>query len=132
MQETATELDTIAAISTPAGEGGISIVRVSGNDALDVASRIFKGKNLHEVKSHTINYGHIVNPKTNGKIDEVMVSVMLAPKTYTCEDVVEINCHGGIVPTNDILQLVLSNGARMAKPGEFTERAFLNGRVDLS
>ena len=132
MQETANELDTIAAISTPAGEGGISIVRVSGNDALDVASRIFKGKNLHEVKSHTINYGHIVNPKTNGKIDEVMVSVMLAPKTYTCEDVVEINCHGGIVPTNDILQLVLSNGARMAKPGEFTERAFLNGRVDLS
>ncbi|GAB5051871.1 tRNA uridine-5-carboxymethylaminomethyl(34) synthesis GTPase MnmE [Pediococcus ethanolidurans] len=132
MLETATELDTIAAISTPPGEGGISIVRVSGKTALDVASEIFKGKNLHKVKSHTINYGHIVNPKTNAIVDEVMVSVMLAPKTYTCEDVVEINCHGGIVPTNDILQLLLSHGARMAKPGEFTERAFLNGRVDLS
>ncbi|AMV63016.1 GTPase and tRNA-U34 5-formylation enzyme TrmE [Pediococcus damnosus] len=132
MQETATELDTIAAISTPPGEGGISIVRLSGNEALEVASRVFKGKDLHKVNSHTINYGHIVNPKTNEKIDEVMVSVMLAPKTYTREDVIEINCHGGIVPTNDILQLVLSNGARMAKPGEFTERAFLNGRVDLS
>lgn len=132
MLETATELDTIAAISTPPGEGGISIVRVSGNTALDVAEKIFKGKDLHTVKSHTINYGHIVNPKTKHTVDEVMVSVMLAPKTYTCEDVVEINCHGGIVPTNDILQLLLSNGARMAKPGEFTERAFLNGRVDLS
>ncbi|KJU74769.1 tRNA modification GTPase [Pediococcus damnosus LMG 28219] len=132
MQETVTELDTIAAISTPPGEGGISIVRLSGNEALEVASRVFKGKDLHKVNSHTINYGHIVNPKTNEKIDEVMVSVMLAPKTYTREDVIEINCHGGIVPTNDILQLVLSNGARMAKPGEFTERAFLNGRVDLS
>ncbi|MDV7718509.1 tRNA uridine-5-carboxymethylaminomethyl(34) synthesis GTPase MnmE [Pediococcus ethanolidurans] len=132
MLETATELDTIAAISTPPGEGGISIVRVSGKTALDVASEIFKGKDLHKVKSHTINYGHIVNPKTNAIVDEVMVSVMLAPKTYTCEDVVEINCHGGIVPTNDILQLLLSHGARMAKPGEFTERAFLNGRVDLS
>ncbi|AMV60518.1 GTPase and tRNA-U34 5-formylation enzyme TrmE [Pediococcus damnosus] len=132
MQETATELDTIAAISTPPGEGGISIVRLSGNEALEVASRVFKGKDLHKVNSHTINYGHIVNPKTNEKIDEVMVSVMLAPKTYTRENVIEINCHGGIVPTNDILQLVLSNGARMAKPGEFTERAFLNGRVDLS
>lgn len=132
MLETATELDTIAAISTPPGEGGISIVRVSGNTALDVAEKIFKGKDLHTVKSHTINYGHIVNPKTKHTVDEVMVSVMLAPKTYTCEDVVEINCHGGIVPTNDILQLLLRNGARMAKPGEFTERAFLNGRVDLS
>ncbi|WP_412989314.1 tRNA uridine-5-carboxymethylaminomethyl(34) synthesis GTPase MnmE [Pediococcus siamensis] len=132
MLETATELDTIAAISTPPGEGGISIVRISGNEALDVASRIFKGKDLHKVKSHTINYGHIVDPKTGSTVDEVMVSVMLAPKTYTCEDVVEINCHGGIVPTNDILQLLLSHGARMAKPGEFTERAFLNGRVDLS
>ncbi len=132
MLETATELDTIAAISTPPGEGGISIVRVSGKEALNVVTAVFKGKDLHKVKSHTINYGHIIDPKTKSVVDEVMVSVMLAPKTYTCEDVVEINCHGGIVPTNDVLQLVLSHGARMAKPGEFTERAFLNGRVDLS
>ncbi|WP_025022795.1 tRNA uridine-5-carboxymethylaminomethyl(34) synthesis GTPase MnmE [Ligilactobacillus hayakitensis] len=129
---TPTEFDTIAAISTPPGEGGISIIRLSGEEAIPVAQKIFKGKNLEKVASHTINYGHIVNPKNNEEIDEVMASVMRAPRTYTCEDVVEINCHGGIVTTNQILQLVLSNGARLAEPGEFTKRAFLHGRIDLT
>lgn len=126
------EVDTIAAISTPVGEGGISIIRISGDDALKVAQRIYKGKDLSKVASHTINYGHIVDPDTKQEVDEVMVSVMLAPHTYTREDVVEINCHGGLLATNRILQLVLSYGARMAEPGEFTKRAFLNGRLDLS
>ena len=126
------EQDTIAAISTPVGEGGISIIRVSGDQALDVVSRIFKGKDLHQVKSHTINYGHIVDPASGETVDEVMVSVMLAPKTYTKEDVVEINCHGGLLATNRALQLTLTNGARLAEPGEYTKRAFLNGRLDLS
>ena len=126
------ESDTIAAISTPVGEGGISIIRISGDDALKVAQRIYKGKDLSKVASHTINYGHIVDPDTKQEVDEVMVSVMLAPHTYTREDVVEINCHGGLLATNRILQFVLSYGARMAEPGEFTKRAFLNGRLDLS
>lgn len=126
------ETDTIAAISTPVGEGGISIIRISGDDALEVAQRIYKGKDLSKVASHTINYGHIIDPDTKQEVDEVMVSVMLAPHTYTREDVVEINCHGGLLTTNRILQLVLSYGARMAEPGEFTKRAFLNGRLDLS
>lgn len=129
---TTTEFDTIAAISTPPGEGGISIVRVSGEEALDVAKKLYRGKNLDKVATNTINYGHIVDPATNQEVDEVMLSVMRAPHTYTKEDIVEINCHGGIVATNRILQLVLSNGARMAEPGEFTKRAFLNGRIDLS
>lgn len=126
------ENDTIAAISTPVGEGGISIIRISGDDAIPVAQKIYKGKNLAKVPTHTINYGHIIDPDTKEEVDEVMVSVMRAPKTYTCEDVVEINCHGGLLATNRILQLVLSYGARMAEPGEFTKRAFLNGRIDLS
>jgi tRNA modification GTPase len=126
------EQDTIAAISTPVGEGGISIIRVSGDQALDVVSRIFKGKDLHQVKSHTINYGHIIDPASGETVDEVMVSVMLAPKTYTKEDVVEINCHGGLLATNRALQLTLTNGARLAEPGEYTKRAFLNGRIDLT
>lgn len=126
------ENDTIAAISTPVGEGGISIIRISGEDALPVAEKIYKGKDLAKVASHTINYGHIIDPDSNEEVDEVMVSVMRAPHTYTCEDVVEINCHGGLLATNRILQLVLSYGARMAEPGEFTKRAFLNGRIDLS
>ncbi|AYC11050.1 tRNA modification GTPase MnmE [Ligilactobacillus salivarius] len=126
------EFDTIAAISTPPGEGAISIVRLSGEDAVKIANKVFKGKNLEKVPTHTINYGHIVNPKTNEELDEVMVSVMLAPRTFTREDVIEINCHGGIVPTNQILQLLLSNGARLAEPGEFTKRAFLHGRIDLT
>ncbi|GKS81603.1 tRNA modification GTPase MnmE [Ligilactobacillus pabuli] len=127
-----TEYDTIAAISTPPGEGAISIVRMSGEESLEVATKIFKGKNLQDVQSHTINYGHIVDPETNEEIDEVMVSVMRAPKTFTREDIIEINCHGGIVPTNKILQLLLQNGARLAEPGEFTKRAFLHGRIDLT
>lgn len=127
-----TEYDTIAAVSTPPGEGAISIVRLSGEEAVQIVNHVFSGKNLMVVKSHTINYGHIFNPEKNQEIDEVMVSIMRAPKTFTREDVVEINCHGGIVATNEILQLLLSNGARLAEPGEFTKRAFLHGRIDLS
>ncbi|HEQ9660321.1 tRNA uridine-5-carboxymethylaminomethyl(34) synthesis GTPase MnmE [Streptococcus pyogenes] len=126
------EFDTITAISTPLGEGAIGIVRLSGTDALAIAQSVFKGKNLEQVASHTINYGHIIDPKTGTIIDEVMVSVMLAPKTFTRENVVEINTHGGIAVTNGILQLLIRQGARMAEPGEFTKRAFLNGRVDLT
>ncbi|QEU48077.1 tRNA uridine-5-carboxymethylaminomethyl(34) synthesis GTPase MnmE [Schleiferilactobacillus harbinensis] len=132
MANSITAYDTIAAISTPPGEGGISIVRLSGDGAIQVAQRVFKGKDLANVPTHTINYGHIVDPATQDVVDEVMVSVMRAPKTYTREDVIEINCHGGIVDTNRILQLLLSQGARMAEPGEFTKRAFLNGRIDLT
>ncbi|WP_111692529.1 tRNA uridine-5-carboxymethylaminomethyl(34) synthesis GTPase MnmE [Streptococcus equi] len=126
------EFDTIAAISTPLGEGAIGIVRLSGTKALDIAKSIFKGKDLTTVASHTLNYGHIIKPSTGEVIDEVMVSVMLAPKTFTREDVIEINTHGGIAVTNDILQLLIKQGARMAEPGEFTKRAFLNGRIDLT
>ena len=126
------EQDTIAAISTPIGEGAIAIVRLSGDDALRIANHIFKGKDLMQVPSHTIHYGHIVDPKTNDLIEEVMVSVFKAPKTFTREDVVEINCHGGLVSVNRVLQLALREGARLAEPGEFTKRAFLNGRIDLS
>jgi tRNA modification GTPase len=129
---TTTDFDTIAAISTPPGEGGIAIVRISGDEAFEVINKIFKGKDLTQVPSHTINYGHIIDPDNGSDVDEVMVSVMKAPKTYTKEDVIEINCHGGIIATNKILQLVLTYGARMAEPGEFTKRAFLNGRIDLS
>lgn len=132
MVQTLTEFDTIAAISTPIGEGGISIVRLSGDHAVAIANKVFKGSDLTKVASHTINYGHIVEPATNQVVDEVMVSVLLAPKTFTKEDTVEINCHGGIVVTNRILQLLLANGARMAEPGEFTKRAFVNGRIDLT
>ncbi len=127
--------DAIAAISTPIGSGGIGIVRISGNDSVEIADRIFKsadGKKLSEKKSHTITYGHIVDPKSGDTIDEVLVSVMLNPRTYTKEDIVEINCHGGMLVTNRVLELVLNNGARLAEPGEFTKRAFLNGRIDLS
>lgn len=128
------EFDTIAAISTPPGEGAIGIVRLSGDEALEVADRVYKSgsKKLIEEPSHTIHYGHIQNPKTDELIDEVMVTIMRAPKTFTREDVVEINCHGGVVAVNHVLQTVLQNGARLAEPGEFTKRAFLNGRIDLS
>lgn len=121
--------DTIAAISTTLGVGAISIIRVSGNAAVKIVNRIFNRKNLEIVDSHTIHYGYIVDNKEI--IDEVLVSVMRAPKTFTMEDVVEINCHGGIATTNKVLELVLNNGARIAEPGEFTKRAFLNGRIDL-
>jgi tRNA modification GTPase len=126
------EFDTIAAISTAPGEGAIAIVRLSGDRAVKIANLIFKGKNLNNVHSHTVHYGHIVNPETNVVLEEVMLTVMLAPKTFTKEDVVEINCHGGIVSVNRVLELVLEYGARLAEPGEFTKRAFLNGRIDLS
>ncbi len=121
--------DTICAISTALGVGAISIVRVSGPNAIEIVNKIFKGKDLHKVDSHTINYGYIMD--NNEVIDEVLVSVMLAPKTYTTEDIIEINCHGGISTTNKVLELLLTNGARLAEPGEFTKRAFLNGRIDL-
>ncbi|MCI8777692.1 MAG: tRNA uridine-5-carboxymethylaminomethyl(34) synthesis GTPase MnmE [Bacilli bacterium] len=121
--------DTIAAISTSLGIGAISIIRVSGNDSIKIVNNIFKGKNLNLVDSHTINYGYIIE---NEKIiDEVLVSVMRKPKTFTTEDVVEINCHGGITTTNKVLELLLLNGCRLAEPGEFTKRAFFNGRIDL-
>ena len=130
---TTQDFDTIAAISTPPGEGGISIVRMSGKDAFKIIKKMYRGKDLDQVATDTINYGHIVDPqKHDEEVDEVMVSIMRSPKTYTREDIVEVNCHGGLLITNRILQIMLSNGARMAKPGEFTERAFLNGRIDLS
>ncbi|WP_179393820.1 tRNA uridine-5-carboxymethylaminomethyl(34) synthesis GTPase MnmE [Lacticaseibacillus absianus] len=132
MAQNVTEYDTIAAISTPPGEGAISIVRLSGDQAVAIAQAVFKGRDLQRVASHTINYGHIVDPTRDEVVDEVMVSVMRAPKTYTREDLVEINCHGGIVSTNRVLQLLLGAGARLAEPGEFTKRAFLNGRIDLT
>ena len=121
--------DNICAISTALGVGAISIIRVSGNDAISIVNKIFKGKDLTKVPSHTINYGYIINQDTI--IDEVLVSVMKAPKTYTKEDIVEINCHGGISSTNKVLELLLTNGCRLAEGGEFTKRAFLNGRIDL-
>ncbi len=121
--------DTIVAISTALGVGAISIIRVSGNDAINTVNKIFKGKNLTEVDSHTIHYGYILD--NNIIIDEVLISIMKSPKTFTKEDVVEINCHGGLATTNKVLELLLTNGCRLAEPGEFTKRAFLNGRIDL-
>jgi tRNA modification GTPase len=131
--------DTIAAISTAIGESGIGIVRISGNDALSIADRIFQGKDGKKPsgsKSYTVHYGWIVNPHQDKDqpevIDEVILTLMRSPRSYTKEDIVEINCHGGIVPLRRILDLVLANGARLAQPGEFTKRAFLNGRIDLT
>lgn len=122
--------DTICAISTALGVGAISIIRVSGEEAINKVANLFDGKNLNEVKSHTIHYGHIIN---NGEvIDEVLVTVLKAPKTYTKEDIVEINSHGGISTTKKILEILIANGIRLAEPGEFTKRAFLNGRLDLT
>jgi len=122
--------DTICAISTSQGVGAIAIVRVSGSEAIDIVSSIFKGKDLKKVDTHTINYGHIIDEK-GSIIDEVLVTVMKAPKTFTAEDTVEINTHGGIAPTNKVLELLQIKGCRLAEPGEFTKRAFLNGRIDL-
>lgn len=134
MRSITNEFDTIAAISTPAGEGALHIVRLSGSEALAIADKVYRQgkKHLSEQDSHTIHYGHLYDPKTEQMIDEVMVSVMRAPKTYTREDVVEINCHGGIIVANRVLEVLLQEGARLAEPGEFTKRAFLNGRIDLS
>ena len=122
--------DTIVGISTALGVGAISIVRLSGHDAIPITKKLFKGKDLDKVKTHTINYGHIV--ENSEIIDEVLVSIMRGPNTYTREDVVEINCHGGINTTNKVLELAILNGARLAENGEFTRRAFLNGRIDLT
>lgn len=122
--------DTIVAISTALGVGAISIIRISGNKAISIANSIFSGKDLNKVSTHTINYGFI---KENDEIiDEVLITVMRAPSTYTTEDIVEINCHGGITSTNKVLEVILQHGARLAEPGEFTKRAFLNGRIDLT
>ncbi len=121
--------DTICAISTAQSIGGIAIIRVSGKDSIKIVNKIFKGKNLEKVLSHTINYGYIVSNEE--KIDEVLVTVMKSPKSYTMEDIVEINTHGGITTTNKVLELLLLNGCRLAEAGEFSKRAFLNGRLDL-
>lgn len=127
------DLDTITSISTPMGEGAIGIVRLSGPQAIEIADKLYKGKHLlNDVPSHTINYGHIIDPESKEVIEEVMVSVLRAPKTFTREDIIEINCHGGILTINRVLELTMTYGARMAEPGEFTKRAFLNGRIDLS
>ena len=125
--------DTIAAVSTPVGEGGIGIVRLSGKDALKIADKVFISKAGGKVagfNSHTVHYGHISDK--GGIVDEVLLTLMRSPRSYTKEDIVEINCHGGIQATKKTLDLVIDNGARLAEPGEFTKRAFLNGRLDLS
>ncbi|MCG3402082.1 tRNA uridine-5-carboxymethylaminomethyl(34) synthesis GTPase MnmE [Staphylococcus massiliensis] len=127
------DLDTITSISTPMGEGAIGIVRMSGQDAVEIADKLYKGKKqLKDVQTHTINYGHIIDPETDEVVEEVMVSVLRAPRTFTREDIVEINCHGGILTINRVLELTMTHGARIAEPGEYTKRAFLNGRIDLS
>ena len=127
--------DTIAAISTPPGHSGIGIVRLTGRAALKIADRIFlssRQKKIRKTPSHRILYGHIIDPENGEVIDEVLILVMKAPNTYTKEDVVEINCHGGAMPLRRVLELLLKAGARLAEPGEFTRRAFLNGRLDLA
>ncbi|MGX0550618.1 tRNA modification GTPase [Staphylococcus hominis] len=127
------DFDTITSISTPMGEGAIGIVRLSGPEAVEIGDKLYKGKKkLKDVPSHTINYGHIIDPETDEVVEEVMISVLHAPKTFTREDIIEINCHGGILTINRILELTMTHGARMAEPGEYTKRAFLNGRIDLS
>ncbi len=127
--------DTIAAISTSIGQSGIGIVRLSGSKAFEIADRLFrspKKKKIHETPSHRILYGNIINPANDEVVDEVLISVMRAPNTYTKEDIIEINCHGGVIPLRKVLELLLNEGARAAKPGEFTQRAFMNGRIDLA
>ena len=127
--------DTIAAISTPLGEGGIGIVRLSGPAAVAIVQGIFRGTRCPDLRvapTHALQHGYILQPETNAVLDEVLVSVMRAPHSYTREDVVEINCHGGLLPLRNILDSVLRRGARLASPGEFTKRAFLNGRIDLA
>ena len=121
--------DTIVAISTTMGVGAISIIRLSGKEAISIVNSCFNGKDLEKVETHTINYGHIYDGEE--LIDEVLVSIMRGPRSFTAEDIAEINCHGGIITTNRILETMLNNGARLAEPGEFTKRAFLNGRIDL-
>lgn len=124
--------ETIVGISTALEKGAVSIIRLSGNNSIDLVNKVFKGKNLLNAKSHTITYGHIYDSKNDKIIDEVLVSVFRSPRSYTKEDVVEINCHGGILVTNIIFNLLVEFGARIAEPGEFTKRAFFNGRIDLT
>ncbi|WP_352418573.1 tRNA uridine-5-carboxymethylaminomethyl(34) synthesis GTPase MnmE [Proteiniborus sp.] len=129
------DFDTIAAIATAPGEAGIGIIRISGKNAIDVGDKIFKNKkqlSLKQCEERKLNYGYAIDPKDGRKIDEVLMVYIKAPYTYTKEDVVEINCHGGTIPVRKILEVVLENGARLAERGEFTKRAFLNGRIDLS
>ncbi|WP_139492532.1 tRNA uridine-5-carboxymethylaminomethyl(34) synthesis GTPase MnmE [Brevibacillus dissolubilis] len=127
------DMDTIAAVATPMGEGSIAVIRVSGADAIRIVDQIYRGKQqLSTVDSHTIQYGKLVDPKTDEMVEEVLVAIMKAPRTFTREDVVEVSCHGGFVSVQRVLDLILENGARLAEPGEFTKRAFLNGRIDLS
>lgn len=129
------EFDTIAAVATSMGESGISIIRVSGSRSLNIVSDIFigiNGKKLNDIKTYTMRYGHIVEKNTNEIIDEVIVSYMKGPRSFTAEDTVEVNCHGGVISVRRILDSIIRNGARIAEPGEFTKRAFLNGRIDLS
>ena len=121
--------DTITAISTTLGIGAISIIRVSGKEAIEKVNNI-TSINLKEKQTHTVNYGYII--ENNNIIDEVLITIMKAPKTFTTEDIVEINCHGGLATTEKVLELVLKQGIRLAEPGEFTKRAFLNGRIDLT
>jgi len=128
------DFDTIGAISTSIGEGGIAIVRISGDKAKDVVEKIFQAKNgqsIKDMKSYTMKYGYIID-ENNNHIDEVIVSFMKGPRSFTAEDTIEINCHGGVVATNKVLEQVIKQGVRIAEPGEFTKRAFLNGRIDLS
>lgn len=125
--------DTIAAIATPMGESGIAVIRISGPEAVTIAESIFRSKTaLTKAESHTVHYGHVWNRATNERIEEALTTVMRAPRSYTAEDVVEISCHGGIVSVKKVLDLVLESGTRLAEPGEFTKRAFLNGRLDLT
>jgi tRNA modification GTPase len=129
------EFDTICAIATPMGEGGVAIIRISGENALSIASNIFISKNNYDVKNmqtYTMKYGNVIDVENKEIIDEVILSYMKAPNSYTGENVVEINCHGGVVSTNSVLNQIIRAGARLAEPGEFTKRAFLNGRIDLS
>ena len=131
------ENDTIAAISTPLGESGIGIVRMSGPKALEITQKVFRDKNLNRIKiknffSHTVHYGFVIDPESGEKIDEVILVLMKKPQTYTQENIIEFNCHGGMLSLKKVLETVINYGARMAEPGEFTKRAFLNGRIDLS
>lgn len=129
------EFDTICAVATALGESGIAIIRISGDKALDVTAKIFKSvkdDDIKSMKTYTMKYGHIYDIDTKELIDEVIISFMKGPKSFTAEDVVEINCHGGVVSTNKVLETIIKAGARLAEPGEFTKRAFLNGRIDLS
>ncbi len=127
--------ETICAIITPPGTGGVSVIRLSGKDAISIASRVFRkksGKSINEAKSHTFHYGHILDPSSGDILDEAMAGIMKSPHSYTCEDVVEVSCHGGPLITGKILEIFVREGAGLAGPGEFTRRAFLNGRIDLA